>query len=73
MKKLGELLLVKEVITNGSLPDYPYLKKYKMMEIDWSKEQAFNANSKANLDLTGSTYRMFIIEEIEETILDILK
>ena len=34
MKKLGELLLVKEVITNGSLPDYPYLKKYKMMEID---------------------------------------
>ena len=73
MKNLGKLLLVKEMITNGSLPDYPYLKKYKLMAIDWSKQQAFDTNSKANLDVMGGTYMMFITEEIKEAILDILK
>ena len=77
MKILEELLLVKEMITQGDcLLDYSYFKENcKMIEIDSSKQQALDAdpraiqkiNFTANLDRAGNT--MFI-EEAKESVLD---
>ena len=65
--------------TTGCLLDYPYFKdNYKMIAVDLSKKQAFNAdpraiqqiNFTANLDRAGNTRIYFIFEEARETILD---
>ena len=65
--------------TTGCLLDYPYFKEnYKMIAIDLSKQQAFDAdpraikqiNFTANLDRAGNTKMFFIIEEVKETVLD---
>ena len=73
MKILEKLLLVKEMITQGDcLLDYSYFKEnYKMIEIDSSKQQALDADSRAiqkinftaNLEKAGNTTIFFIIEE----------
>ena len=64
---------------NGLLIDYVYFKNYyKMIAIDWSKQQALYADLKViqqinftgNLDQAGSSKMFFIIEEAKETILD---
>ena len=61
------------------LLDYPYFKNhYKMITIDLSKQQAFDADSEgiyeisftANLDWDGSTKMFFITEGMRETISD---
>ena len=52
-----------------------------MIEIDLSKQQALDADSRAieqinftgNLDRTGNATLLFIIEDAEETILDFLQ
>ena len=65
--------------TTGCLLDYSYLKdRYKMIAIDLSKHQAFDAdpraiqqtNFTANLDRVGNTTMFFIIEEGKETVLE---
>ena len=65
--------------TTGCLLDYPYFKdNYKMIAVDLSKKQAFDAdpraiqqiNFTANLDRAGNTRIYFIFEEARETILD---
>ena len=65
--------------TTGCLLDYPYFKDtYKMIATDLSKQQALNAdpranqqiNFRANLDRAGSTRIYFILEEGKETVLD---
>ena len=65
--------------TTGSLLDYTYLKDhYKMIAIDLSKQQAFDADPRAiqqisftaNLDREGNTTMFSIIEEAKETVLD---
>ena len=59
----------------GCLLDYPYFKdSYKMIEVDLSKQQALDAdpranqqiNFKANLDRVGSTRIDFILEEAKK-------
>ena len=64
--------------TTGCLLDYPYFKKYyKIISIDLSKQQAFDAapkaiqqiNSTGILDQSRNTTIFFIIEEAKETIL----
>ena len=63
----------------GCLLDYPYFKKYyKLIAIDLSKQQAFDANPKAieqinytgNLEQVEGATMIFIIEEAKETVLD---
>ena len=65
--------------TTGCLSDYSYFNNYyKMITIDLSKQQVFDAdpraiqknNFTANLDRAGNTTRFFIIEEAKETVLD---
>ena len=65
--------------TTGCLLDYSYFKKnYKMIAIDWSKQQVLDAdpraiqqiNFTANLDRGGNTAMFFIIEQAKETALD---
>ena len=65
----------------GCLLDYSYFKdRYKMIAIDLSKQQAFDAdpraiqqiNFTANLDREGNTTMFFIIAEAKETVLDFL-
>ena len=65
--------------TTGCLLDYSYFKKnYKMIAIDWSKQQVLDAdpraiqqiNFTANLDRGGNTTMFFIIEQAKETALD---
>ena len=67
-----------EYIT-GCLLDYPYFKDtYKMIAIDLSKQQALDADPRANqqinytvnLDRAGNTRIYFILQEAKETILD---
>ena len=61
--------------TTGYLLDYIYFKKYKMIAIDLSKQQALDADPKAiqqinftaNLD-RANTRLYFILEEAKETI-----
>ena len=80
MKTLEKLLLVKEIITKtGCLEDYPYFKEnYKMVAIDLSKQQTFDADPRAiqqtnftvNIDGAENTAIFSIIEEAKETVLD---
>ena len=71
----------KDDYTTGCLLDYCYFKEnYKMTAIDLSKQQTFDANSRAiqlinftaNLDRAGNTL-LFIIEEAKETFSDFSK
>ena len=63
--------------TAGCLLDYTYFKKYKMIAIDLSKQQALDAdpraiqqiNFTANLD-RANTRIYFILEEAKETIFE---
>ena len=59
--------------------DYSYFNNhYKIIAIDLSKQQVFDAdpraiqqiNFTANLDRDGNTTMFFIIEEAKETVLD---
>ena len=63
----------------GCLLDYPYIKhSYKMIALDLSKQQALDADPRANeqiiftanVDRAGNTRTYFILEEAKETILD---
>ena len=63
----------------GCLLDYPYFKdSYEMIAVDLSKQQALDAdpranqqiNFTANLDRAGNTRLYFILEEAKETKLD---
>ena len=57
--------------TTGCLLHYPYfMDTYKMIAVDLSKQQALDADSRANLDRAGNTRVYFIFEEAKETILD---
>ena len=64
--------------TTGCLLDYTYFKKYKMIAIDLSKQQALNSdhraiqqiNFTANLDRAGNTRFYFILEEAKETVFE---
>ena len=64
--------------TTGCLLDYTYFKKYKMIAVDLSKQQALDADPKAiqqinftaNLDRARNTGIYFILEETKETVLD---
>ena len=64
--------------TTGCLLDYPYFKdSYKMIAVDLSKQQALDADPRANqqINFTTNLYRAgirriyFILEEAKETIL----
>ena len=64
----------------GCLLAYPYFKdSYKMTAVDLSKQQALDAdpranqqiNFTANLDRADNTRIYFILEEAKETILDL--
>ena len=66
--------------TTCCLLDYPYLKEnYKMIEIDLSKQKAFDADPRANqkinftenLQRAGDTTIFFITEKANETVLHI--
>ena len=63
----------------GCLLDYSYFKDYyKMIAIDWSKQQVLDANPRAiqqinftaNLDRAGNTRIYFILEEAKETVFE---
>ena len=65
--------------TTGCLLDYPYFKdSYEMIAVDSSKQQALDADPRANqqinfianLDRAGNTRIYFILEEAKETKLD---
>ena len=65
--------------TTGCLLDYTYFKKYyKMIAINFSKQQALNADPKAiqqinftaNLDREGNKRLYFILEEAKETVFE---
>ena len=65
--------------TTGCLLDYNYFKEhYKLIAVDLSKQQAFDADPKAmqqinftgNLEQAEGETMFFIIEEAKETILD---
>ena len=68
--------------TSGCLLDYSHFNNcYKMIVIDLSKQQVFDAdpraiqqiNFTANLDRDRNTTMFFIIEEVKETVLDFSK
>ena len=65
--------------TTGCLLDYSYFKDYyRMIEIDLSKQQVFDAdlrsiqqiNFTANLNIAGNTTMLFVIEEAKETVFE---
>ena len=65
--------------TTGCFLDYSYFKEnYRMIEINLSKQQALDADTKAiqqsnftaNLERAANTTIFFIIEEEKETVLD---
>ena len=64
--------------TTSCLLDYTYFKKYKMIAIDLSKQQALDAdpraiqqiNFTANLDRDVNTRFYFILEEVKENIFE---
>ena len=65
--------------TTGSLLDYPYFKdSYKMIALNLSKQQALDADPRANqqisftanLDRASNTRIYFILEDAKETKLD---
>ena len=67
--------------TTGCLLDYTCFKKYKMIAIDLSKQQALDADLRAiqqvkftaNLDRDGNMRFYFIFEEAKETIFEFSK
>ena len=68
--------------TTGSLLDYSYLKKhYKLIAIDFSKQQKLDADPKAiqqinfigNLTIAEGARMYFITEEAKEKVLDFSK
>ena len=67
--------------TTGCLLDNTYFKKYKMITIDLSKQQALDADPKTiqqinftkNLDRAGNTRLYFILEEAKETVFEFLQ
>ena len=72
MQTLEKLLLTKEII----IRNYPYFQEnYKMIAIDLSKQQALDAEPRANqqtnftgnIDRDGNTTMFFITEEAKET------
>ena len=65
--------------TTGYLLDYSYFQEnYKMIGINWSKQQALDAdlrviqqiNFTVNIDRAGNTTMFFIIEKAKGTVLD---
>ena len=65
--------------TTGFLLDYSYFKDYyKMISVEWSKQQALNADPKAiqqinftaTLDRAGNTIFCFILEEAKEIVFE---
>ena len=65
--------------TTGCLLDYPFFKdSYKMIAVDLSKQQALDADPRANYQINftansdgaGNTRIYFILEEAKETKLD---
>ena len=64
--------------TTGCLLDYTYFKKYKMIAVDLSKQQALDADPKAikqinftaNLDRAENARLYFILEEEKETVFE---
>ena len=65
--------------TTGCLLDYPYfIKTYKMIAVNLSKQKALDFDPKAiqqinftaNLDTAGNTRVYVILEEAKETVLD---
>ena len=62
----------------GCLLDYTYFKKYEMIAIDLSKQQALDAdpraiqqiNFTANLDRDGNRIFCFILEEVKEAVFE---
>ena len=64
--------------TTGCLLDYTYLKKYKIIAIDLSKQQALDADPKAiqqinftaKLERAGNVRFYFILDEAKETIFE---
>ena len=64
--------------TTGCLLDYTYFKKYKMIAVDLSKQQALDAdpegiqqiNFTANLDRNENTRYYFILKEAKDTVFE---
>ena len=62
--------------TTGCLLDYNHFEKYKIIAIDWRKQQALDADPKAiqqinfTENLENNEVIFFIIKEAKETILD---
>ena len=70
---------IRKIATTSCLLDYScFVDTYKMIAVDFSKQQALDAdpgaiqqiNFTANLDRAGNTRVYFILEEAEETIID---
>ena len=71
--------IVQDDYTTGCLLDYPYFKEdYKLNATDLSKHQALDPNQKAiqpitvpgNLDQQEGAWKVLVLEELKETILD---
>ena len=64
--------------TTGCLLDYTYFKKYQIIAIDLSKQQAVDADPKAiqqinftaNLNRAGNTRFYFLLEQAKETVFE---
>ena len=78
-KNIGKIAIGQgDDYTTGSLLDYTYFKKYKVIAIDLSKQQALDPdpraiqqiNFTANLGRDGNTRFYFILEEVKETIFE---
>ena len=76
---LEKLLLVKDIITQLTVCWIIHTYSYKMIAVDLSKQQALDAdpranqkiNFTANLNKAGNTRIYFILEEAKETKLDL--
>ena len=71
--------IIQDDYTTGCLLDYPYFKEdYKLNAPDLSKHQALDPNQKAiqqitvpgNLDPQEGAWKVLVLEELKETILD---
>ena len=71
--------IIQDDYTTGCLLDYPYFKEdYKLNATDLSKHQALDLNQKAiqqitvpgNLDQQEGAWKVLVLEELKETILD---
>ena len=66
--------------TAGCLLDYHYFKNYyKLIEIDWSKQQKLDADPMQQISFTGDLSEAerptmsFVIEEVKETVWNLSK